>query len=142
MHSSPITIPSADYKRLLTLIDSARLDRRVSLAGIQALERELSRASVVDPSEIPSDVVAMNATVWFRDLDSDEIEEYTLVYPPEADVVHDRISVLAPIGTALLGYRVGDTVQWRVPSGKRRFEIINVEQETSQRQLEESEVLA
>ena len=83
----------------------------------------------------------MNASVLFRDLDSDEIEQYTLVYPSKADVRHDRISVLAPIGTALLGYRVGDIVEWRVPSGKRRFEIVDVVPLASQR-LDEAPVLA
>ena len=97
---------------------------------------------IVDPSELPPDVVAMNSTVWFRDLDSDEIEKYTLVYPAEADVVQDRISVLAPIGTALLGYRTSDVVQWRVPSGKRRFEIIDVVQNATERPFDEAAAFA
>ena len=70
----------------------------------------------------------MHSTVWFRDLDTDEIEKYTLVFPGEADVTCDRISVLAPIGTALLGFRVGDIVKWRVPLGKRRMAITKVAQ--------------
>ena len=142
MRTTSITISSADYSGLLTLVDSARLDRRVSAESLDLLERELFRATIVDSSELPADVVAMNSTVWFRDLNSDETEKYTLVYPTEADVVRDRISVLAPIGTALLGYRTGDVVQWRVPSGKRRFEIVDVLQNAAERRYDEAEAFA
>jgi len=123
-----IIISSADRDRLLPLIDSARLDRRVPAQSLDLLEGELARASIVEPAALPRDVVAMNSTVWFRDLDSEEIERYTLVFPPDADVIRDRISVLAPIGTALLGYRLRDIVEWRVPQGRRRLEITKVEQ--------------
>jgi len=128
MRKNHITISSADHDRLLDFINSARLDWRVSSEHLQALEGELGRAALVEPNELPADVVSMHSTVWFRDLDTEEVEQYTLVYPTEADVTCNRISVLAPIGTALLGFRVGDVVKWRVPLGKRRFEIIDVAQ--------------
>jgi regulator of nucleoside diphosphate kinase len=118
-----IIISSADRDRLLPLIGSARLDRRVPAQSL-----DLPRASIVEPADLPRDVVAMNSTVWFRDLDSEEIERYTLVFPRDADVIQNRISVLAPIGTALLGYRQRDIVEWRVPQGRRRLEITKVEQ--------------
>jgi regulator of nucleoside diphosphate kinase len=142
MRTSSIIISSTDYSRLLRLVDSARLDRRIPAESLGLLERELSRSKIVDSSELPADAVAMNSTVWFRDLDSDEIEEYTLVSPAEADVVRGRISVLAPLGTALLGYRTGDVVQWRVPSGKRRFEIVDVVQNAAERRFDEAAALA
>jgi regulator of nucleoside diphosphate kinase len=123
-----IIISSADRDRLLPLIGSARLDRRVPAQSLDLLEGELARASIVEPADLPRDVVAMNSTVWFRDLDSEEIERYTLVFPRDADVIRDRISVLAPIGTALLGYRQRDIVEWRVPQGRRLLEITKVEQ--------------
>jgi regulator of nucleoside diphosphate kinase len=134
-----IIISSADRDRLLPLIDSARLDRRVPAQSLDLLEGELARASIVEPADLPRDVVAMDSTVWFRDLDSEEIERYTLVFPPDADVIRDRISVLAPIGTALLGYRQRDIVEWRVPQGRRRLEITKVEQNQPafDRELEE-----
>lgn len=128
MHTTNIVISAADRERLLRLIDSARLDMRISSASIAALEGELARACIVEPDELPGDVVTMGSTIWFRDPESDEVEQYTLVLPSEADVVRDRISILAPIGTALLGYRLGDTVEWRVPAGKRRMEIVKVHQ--------------
>jgi regulator of nucleoside diphosphate kinase len=65
----------------------------------------------------------MNSTVRLRQLRSKEIETYTLVYPTDANIAEDKLSVLAPIGTAILGYRVGDRVEWQVPRGAIRFKI-------------------
>lgn len=128
MHTASILISTVDRDRLLRLLDSARLDHRISSASIAALESELARADFLEPEDLPVDVVTMGSTIWFRDPETDEVEQYTLVVPSEADVLRDRISVLAPIGTALLGYRLGDIVEWRVPSGKRRMEIVKVSQ--------------
>src|SRR4029079_3833913 len=128
MRKNHITISSADHDRLLDFINSARLDWRISSDHLHALEGELGRASLVEHNELPTDVLASHSTVLFRDLDTEEVEQYTLVYPTEADVTCNRISVLAPVGTALLGFRVCDVVKWRVPLGKRRLEIIKVAQ--------------
>lgn len=138
MRSSPITISSADRDRLLNLINSARLDWRVQSDHLFALEGELARAHLVDPGALPADVVGMHSTVWFRDLNTQEVESYTLVYPSEADVTCNRISVLAPIGTALLGFRVGDIVNWPVPLGTSRLEITRVVQHQPAQQAEEA----
>jgi regulator of nucleoside diphosphate kinase len=126
-----ITISTADHDRLLALINSARLDWRIPSEHLHSLEGELARATLADPDKLPPDVVAMHSTVRFRDLDTNEVETYTLVYPSEADVTCDRISVLAPIGTALLGFQVGDSVKWRVPQGTRRLKITKVVQRKS-----------
>ena len=75
---------------------------------ICSLERELNRAKVVQPAEIPADVITMNSRVHLKDLEAGEDLFYTLVFPSDADFGQNRISILAPIGTALLGYRVGD----------------------------------
>lgn len=138
MRKNNITIAFADHDRLLKLIDSARLDWRISGDHLQSLEGELARATLVESEELPSDVVAMHSTVWFCDLDTDESERYTLVLPSEADVTCNRISVLAPIGTALLGFRVGDTLKWRVPQGTRRLKITKVVQRQAAPQTDES----
>ena len=82
MRNRNIIISSTDRHRLLQLIDSARLDRRIPSQSLDVLEGELARATIVEPEELPRDVVAMNSTIWFRDLDSEEIERYTLVFPP------------------------------------------------------------
>lgn len=141
MRPLPI-LASTDYSRLLKIIRSARLDRRIPVESLETLEAELARAVVVDAAELPGDVVAMHTTVWFRELDSVEVEKYTLVYPTEADVARDRLSVFAPIGAALLGYRVGDIVEWRVPSGTTRLEIVEVKRAGSDRPVDEAAVSA
>lgn len=142
MRKHNITISSADLDRLFELIDSSSMDWQIPRQSLEVLEGELARATIVEPSELPRDVVAMNSTVWFRDLDTEEIECYELVFPPNADVFHDRISVLAPIGTALLGFRLGDVVEWRVPQGRRRLEITKVVQQQVAEEVEPEAVPA
>ena len=126
MKKRTLIISGADRQRLEALIDSARADSRVREDYLTALEAELRRARVVPAGKVPPDVVTMNSVVRLRDLDSDEAEEYELVYPGDADMAHNRISVLAPIGTAILGYRVGDVIEWPVPAGLRRLRVEEV----------------
>ena len=90
---------------------------------LRSLRGELNIAKILPPDEIPPDVVTMNSTVRLRESHSKELETCTLVYPKDADIAEGKLSVLAPIGTAILGYRVGDWVQWQVPSGLIRFKI-------------------
>jgi regulator of nucleoside diphosphate kinase len=130
MRKSNIIISSTDHSQLQRLVNSARLNWRVPRQSLDMLEGELARATIVDPEDLPRDVIAMNSMVWFRDLDTEEIDRYQLVFPP-ALVGLDQISVLAPIGTALLGYRLHDVVEWEVPKGRRRLEITKVEQQHS-----------
>lgn len=126
MKKRTLIISRADRERLEALIDSARMDSRVREDYLAALEGELSRARVVPAGKVPPDVVTMNSVIRLRDLDSDETEEYELVCPADADVAQNRISVLAPIGTAILGYRLGDIIEWPVPAGLRRLRVEEV----------------
>ena len=93
------------------------------------LRVELERALVVDPSRLSPNVVTLYAAVRVRDLESGHPQELTLVSPSEANVSAGRISVLAPLGTALLGYRQGDVVEWVMPGGLRRLLIEEVRQQ-------------
>jgi regulator of nucleoside diphosphate kinase len=121
-----IFIAEDDRARLDALIRRA-LDRQVHpIVNLAALAGELRRAQVVPRSKIPRDVVTMHSTVRVRDLETGEAETYTLVYPDEADIEASRLSVLAPVGTALLGYRAGDVVEWPVPAGVARLRIEEV----------------
>ena len=126
MKKRTLIISDVDRQRLEALIDSARVDYRVGEDYLTALEVELGRARVVPAGRVPPDVVTMNSAVRLRDLDAGETEEYELVYPADADPAHHRISVLAPIGTAILGYRVGDVIEWPVPAGLRRLQVEEV----------------
>jgi regulator of nucleoside diphosphate kinase len=90
---------------------------------LDKLKLELERAKIVEPQEVPPTVVTMNSTVSLVDVETGEEETYTLVFPEDADISQGKISVLAPIGTAMLGYEIGDVFEWEVPAGKRRLRI-------------------
>ncbi len=94
------------------------------LRHIEQLEEEVSRATIiVDPKSTPADVVTMRSRVRVRDVNTGKASVYTLVYPSESDPMALKVSVLAPIGTALLGCRVGDAVEWDVPKGRCHFTV-------------------
>ncbi|MCO6432330.1 MAG: nucleoside diphosphate kinase regulator [Deltaproteobacteria bacterium] len=116
-----LKVPKAIY---ITEKDLIRLERVLELAGpsseSEMLEEELLRATVVPSGEVPPDVVTMNSRVRFKDLTSDEESELTLCYPKDADLERGKISVLAPVGAALLGLKSGDEIEWPLPSGKTR----------------------
>lgn len=109
-----ITLSSLDLERLERLIGSLKGDAARQAAGLQA---ELDRAEVVEPKDVPASLVTMNSRVRFSLAGSDEQFTQTLVYPKDADGSADRISVLAPIGSALLGLSVGDAIDWPRPGG-------------------------
>ncbi|MEJ5259695.1 MAG: nucleoside diphosphate kinase regulator [Anaerohalosphaeraceae bacterium] len=125
MKQRTIYITQFDQKRLEELLDVARMFGG-GREDLQALEGELRRARIVSPQEVPPDVVTMNSKVLLRDIDTSETMIYTLVFPKDADIDNGAVSVLAPVGTAILGYREGDEIQWRVPSGLRRLRIEKV----------------
>jgi len=93
---------------------------------VRELELELERALVLEESQVPPDVITMRTQVQVLDLTSGERREFSLVSPSAADVTARRISVLAPLGTALLGYREGDEVEWMMPGGPRRLRVERV----------------
>ncbi len=113
-----IYVTQPDIERLTQLLDAPG-DRRES-AERRALRAELHNAQVVEPSEIPPDVVTMNSDVQFEDVDTGDRLQARLVYPAEADVERGRISVLAPVGAALLGLAVGGDIRWPLPAGGAR----------------------
>lgn len=123
MRERNILITESDMLRLEELLETARDFSERDHEYLNMLRQELDRALIVSAREVPPDVITMNSRVVVMDLDSREKNEYTLVFPGDADLTRQRISVLAPIGTALLGYRVGDVIEWKVPSGKKRWRV-------------------
>ena len=123
MDEKQIVITEQDRKRLIDLILDAQSGEYRGSVYLDKLRGELNRAQIVTPQQIPADTITMNTKVALLDLDSHEEEVYTLVYPENADSAEGKISVLAPIGTAMLGYRVGDVFEWEVPAGKRRLKV-------------------
>ena len=126
MNAKNIVITELDRQRLIDLILDAQSKGYHGSIYLEKLRGELDRAQIVLPQEIPADVITMNSQVVLLDLDTREEETYTLVYPENADPSEGRVSILAPIGTAMLGYRVGDVFEWEVPAGKRRLKVEKV----------------
>lgn len=126
MSNHNIQITTEDHKRLTDLLALNVIQLISSADQLRELQAELDRAQILSSDEVPGDVVTMDSTIVLRDLDTYETETYTLVYPERANIEEDRLSVLAPVGTAVLGYRVGDEVRWRVPEGHRRLRIEQV----------------
>ncbi len=119
-----ILITEADYDELKGLI-ARRRGNESDTGYLDELEHELERAEVLEESQIPPDAITINSEVRLMDLDSGETLVYTLVLPAQARS-RKALSVLAPIGTAILGYRSGDVIEWRVPKGIRRLKVLEV----------------
>lgn len=119
--SRKIYITEADKQKLQKQIDDAILDDIRNREHMKDISGELDRAEIVSTNDLPHGVVTMNSRVLLK-LDGFE-EEIFLVYPHDADLSKNNISVLSPIGTAILGYSEGDIVEWRVPSGVAKVEI-------------------
>jgi regulator of nucleoside diphosphate kinase len=109
-----IIISSLDADRLYALMESLPAN---SFAGEKELEAELGRANIVEPHEVPSTVVTMNSTVNFVVESTGEEFTLTLVYPKNIDSSGNKISILAPVGSALLGLSQGDQIEWPKPGG-------------------------
>ena len=124
MNHTPIYISRDDYTKLRLLLTRALYAN--GNGALHKLREELDRAAVLDPTAFPSDVVAMESAVEYEDLETGEIEEYILTFPDRADVENKRLSILAPIGTALIGCRVGDIVRWSTPGGIRQLKVRRV----------------
>ncbi|MGD9659739.1 MAG: nucleoside diphosphate kinase regulator [Porticoccaceae bacterium] len=119
---SPITVKESDYSKLMSLIE------KTDDASSEALDIELARAEIVSDARFPDTIVAMGSTVTFADLDNGEETRVTLVFPHETDVAAMKISVLSPVGSALIGLAKGGVIDWKLPSGKvRRLQVVNVD---------------
>ena len=121
-----IHITKSDYERLSALIETTRERNGVDIEYLNKLEAELDRAEIIDPKDIPENVITMRSKVRLKDLVTGQANTYSLVFPTEADSNEGKISILAPIGTAILGYRLGDTIEWSVPSGLRRIKVAEI----------------
>ncbi len=125
MKNKGIQITDYDFERLRELLRTSKLAGKSDDAFLK-LEKELERAEVVSSRKISADVVTMNSIVRIKDLDTNEEMILQLVFPSDSNLDECKISILAPVGTAILGYKVGDTVEWQVPAGIRRLRIEEV----------------
>ena len=131
MSEKLIYITDNDMNRLKELIEVARefgeegdkYSKELEKKHLKELEDELKRGKVVKSQDIPNNVITMNSKVRLRNIDTQEELIYQLVFPGTADSAHNKISVLAPVGTALLGYKVGDIIEWNVPAGLTKLKV-------------------
>ncbi|MDC9594483.1 nucleoside diphosphate kinase regulator [Xenorhabdus sp. IM139775] len=124
MKKPKIMINELDAERLDSLLEqSAFANTRIA----DALNEELDRAEIVAPADIPADVVTMNSEIRFIDLGSNEERVRTLVYPAALQDSTQHLSVMAPLGAALLGLRVNDEITWQLPNGeKTRLKVLEI----------------
>ncbi len=121
----PIRVTTWDYRRLSAVVDAYRL--RGCHALVELLAEELDRAELVEPAAVPRDVVTMHSCVKFIDDDTGEVRTVTLVYPGEEDSRQGQISIVTPIGSALIGLQAGATMSWRTLDGRtKRLSMLEV----------------
>jgi regulator of nucleoside diphosphate kinase len=137
----PIVITKSDAAKLRELL-TARARAEHDQDHLHELAAEVERALIAEPGQAPQDVITMHTRVRVLDLVSGECRELVLVFPREADLSAGRISVLAPLGTALLGYREGDEVEWKMPGGLRQLRIERVQRLSEDRVTRPRDVLA
>ena len=123
MHQQKIFITKTDYQRLQNLLLSDFTQAIGNKPYLSGLHAELAVAHIVESEETPADIVTMNSTVRLRDLETDELETYTLVYPQDANIKEGKLSILTPIGTAILGYRIGDQLRSRALAGGSKIRV-------------------
>ena len=126
MEPRTIRITENDVRKLREALREAQKGAYRNSAYIQQLEGELDRAEIVKPAQIPADVITMNSRVVLVDLAESERMELTLVFPEDAGKSADSVSILAPIGTAMIGYREGDVFEWETPDGPVNLRVEKV----------------
>jgi len=126
MEPRDIYITEFDLARLQELLEVGISFKERDREYLESLQNELDRAHIVEPAAIPHDVVTMNSRIRLKDMDTEEEHVYTLVFPADADIEANKISILAPVGTAILGYKAGDHIEWPVPAGVKTLRIKEV----------------
>lgn len=126
MSERNIFITEFDLKRLRDLISDAGSTEYRNSLYVKQLNEELHRAQVVKPQDIPADAITMNTRAVLLDMETNEELEITLVFPQDTNPSQGKVSVFAPIGTAMLGYRVNDVFSWQVPDGVRKYKVVKI----------------
>ena len=126
MQHRTIYITKFDLERLNDLLATANEFNYRDRGDLEELEAELLEGTLVDSMAVPPNVVTMNSRVKLIDVDENKPMIFTLTFPRDADIEAGKLSVLSPVGTAILGHEEGDVFEWRVPAGQRRFKIEKV----------------
>jgi len=124
---SRLVLAKQDYEIIMFYIRRGLPTITFNRQDAEELESELKRAKVVDKEELPDDVVRLNSRVTVKEENANKVMELTVVTPEKANIKQRLISIMSPIGTALIGFRKGQQVKWKVPSGKKTFTIMDVQ---------------
>ena len=123
---SPVILLKNDYDILNGYVKNLQGMQVNEKENFGKLYEELKKAKVVTAEEFPDDVVRLDSSVVIRDMKTRRDMTLTIVLPQKADIKQKKVSVLAPVGTALIGFKKGQIVSWEVPSGKKDFKIMEV----------------
>ncbi|WP_207515159.1 GreA/GreB family elongation factor [Longitalea luteola] len=121
-----LVLRTDDYKLLISFLNGGNAKTAFDQRNAAALHAELKKAKLVDKDDFPDDVVRINSTIRVKAEESDDILQFMLVTPDKANIKEGRVSIMAPIGTALIGFKKGQQVKWRVPGGEKTFTILDV----------------
>ena len=117
---------SLDYTRIMKSIDDAKSKKTIKADEAEKLINELNAAKIVDPQDVPVDIVTMNSIVKVSFLNTKKEVQFQIVYPDQANFRENKISIFSPVATALIGYKVSDEIEWMVPSGMTKIRIDKV----------------
>ncbi len=121
-----LVLRKEDYDIIQSLLRNTYQKNSFDRKNVEELQLDLKRAKLVTPEKFPPDAVGLNSRVKIKEDTNDKIMEFIVVTPEKANVKEKKISVMAPIGAALIGFRQGQQVKWQVPSGKKTFTIMEV----------------
>ena len=124
--NNQLVVMKDDYNLMVTYLNNRHGKTTFDRQNADDLFAELKKAKLVSKDEFPSDVVRLNSTVRIKPADKNHVMELMIVLPDKADIKERKISIMSPIGTALIGFRQGQNVKWQVPSGKKTFTILEV----------------
>ncbi len=121
-----LVIRKDDYTLLTSYLNNARMQSTFNRRDAEDLQAELKKAKLVNANDFPNDVVGLNSKVRIKSDGKNDEMELTIVTPDKANIKEKKISIMAPIGTALIGFRQGQRVKWKVPAGNKTFTILEV----------------
>ena len=124
--TTPVILTKTDFEILNSYVKNLHGMQVNERENFSKLSGELKKAQIVEDDSMPADIVRLGSTVVIKDLVTRRDMTVTIVLPSKADIKQKKVSVLAPIGTALIGFRKGQVVSWNVPSGKKDFKIVDV----------------
>lgn len=118
-----LIINKLDFLRIQKCIDEAKNVKSITAGEADSLMRELNSAEIVEPEKIPSNVVTMHSIVKISFLNTKKQIQFQIVYPREANLKENKISIFSPVATALIGFQAGDEVEWIVPGGLTKIRV-------------------